>query len=268
MIKENAFLTRSANILWNLLQSNNTRIHQGDHSLMSETTKRLSWKTGIGLQVLSIILLLFFTVVLVNALDFKFIQKNEQIFINRFGASSVFIYLFITVILYTFAFPSTVLGATSGAVLGILPGIVVYVSASFISSAIVYAVSRTVLRNPIHRLIKKNQFLSNLESVIDKEGFRFLFLVRFVPVHATFVSALYGIVGIKPGRFLISCLFLLPELIFHVYVGYVAGTMPSLVQNQQWEIADIVRIVTLIVAVVTVIYLGWIARKAIQGSGH
>ena len=266
MRKENVFLSRSANVLWNLSQSINTRIHQGDHSLMDETTNRLSWKTGIGSQVFSIILLLFFTVVLVNALDFELIQKNEQIFINRFGASSVFIYLFIIVILYSFAFPSTVLGATSGATLGILPGIVVYVSASFLSSVIVYAVSRTILRSSIHKLIKKNEFLSNLEKVIDKEGFRFLFLVRFVPVHATFISALYGIVDIKPSRFLISCLFLLPELFFHVYVGYVAATMLSLVQSQQWDIADIIRIVTLFIAIVTVVYLGWIARKAIQKS--
>jgi uncharacterized membrane protein YdjX (TVP38/TMEM64 family) len=233
---------------------------------MGGTVKRLSRGRGIGSQVLSIVLLLFFSVVLVNILDINSIRNTEKIFMNHYGSWSLFILLFITVLLYSVAFPSTVLGAASGAALGIVQGVALLVSAVFISSVIVYFASRTFLRQYLKKLIKKNEFLNNLEKVIDSEGFRFISLVRFAPVHATFISALYGVVGIKPGRFFISCLFLLPELILHVYTGYVAASMTGLVDGASWGTSDIVRMIFLAAAIVTVVYLSWIARKTIRRS--
>lgn len=233
---------------------------------MGGTVKRLSRGRGIGSQLLSVILLLFFSVVLVNILDINSIRNTEKIFISHYGSWSIFIILFITVLLYSVAFPSTVLGAASGAALGIVQGVALLVPAVFISSLIVYFASRTFLRKFLNKLIKKNEFLKNLEKVIESEGFRFISLVRFAPVHATFISALYGVVGIKPGRFFISCLFLLPEIILQVYTGYVAASMTELVDGSAWGTADIIRIIFLVAAIATVVYLSWIARKTIRRS--
>lgn len=221
-------------------------------------------RAGIGSQLILIILLFFFSVVLVNIVDFNSIKQSETTMINRLGEWSLLIFIFITAILYAGAFPSAILGAASGAVLGILNGVFIYIPAAFIASIVIYYISRIFLQNKLHKLVKKNKLLTNLEKIADKEGLHFLLILRYLPVHPTFISAFFGIVKIKPGRFLISLLFLLPELILQVYIGYVAVSMPGLLSEQSWGFADFMKIFSLVIAIASVIYLGWIARKTIQ----
>lgn len=213
------------------------------------------------MQIISIFLLLFFSVVLVNALNFDSIQKNEEWIISRYGVWSLFLLLFITAILYSAAIPSTVLGAASGAALGFFQGILVYISASLISSVLVYYISRTIRLEKLLSRIRKNEYFRRMENVIDKEGLRFLFFIRFIPVHASFVNAFFGISGIKPRKFLISCIFLLPELILHVYTGYCAASV-AMIEGGAWGLADIARVASLIIAIGAIVYLGWLAEKA------
>lgn len=227
---------------------------------MGEMVKSNMWGEGIRAQLLSVVLLIFFSIVLVNALNFDSFHENYEYIISRFGLWSLFIILFITAILYSAAIPSTVLGAASGAALGFILGTLVYISASFIGSLLVYMISRTILQNQLHKRIRKNKYLGKMESVMEKEGIRFLFMIRFIPVHASFVNAFFGISGIKPRKFLISCLFLLPELILHVYTGYCAVSIGTM-QFRDLELPDIARIVSLVIAIGAIIYLGWIAGK-------
>jgi len=225
------------------------------------------WKgggAGIGSQVLSIVLLFFFGVVLVNALDLDSIGGSVEGLLGPHRGWSTILFILITAVLYTLVFPSTVLGAASGVSFGIVQGCAVFITATLMASVLVYALARTLLRRPLQGLVRKSEFLQSVEKVIEGEGVRFLFLIRYAPVHATFVSALLGMAGISPRGFFLSCLVLLPEWVLHVYVGYVAASTPALTGTSQWEVADLVRIASMVIAIVAVSYLGWVARKAIE----
>jgi uncharacterized membrane protein YdjX (TVP38/TMEM64 family) len=217
-------------------------------------------------QVLAIFGVFFFSVVVVNALDLTAIRERLQNLLGSQGDWSRLVFLLMTVLLYALTIPSTVLGAASGATFGIFQGSVVYVLSCLGASLLVYLLSRTLLRGRIEGLVRGHDTLQSVERVIRSEGLWFLFLVRYVPVHATLISALLGMGGIRTGRFLISCLFLLPEWVLHVYVGHVAASTPDLAVHGGWEAADLIRVVSLALAIGAVAYLGLVARKAIEGA--
>ena len=227
---------------------------------MLETGKLLEGKNNAVREILSVVLIIFFSVVLVNALDFKSIQNSLEYLSSQYGLWALFIILLITALFYSAAVPSTVLGAASGAALGFSQGFLLYTAAVFTGSLFVYLISRTVLKDPLLRRIRKNKYLGQLEKVIEKEGLAFLFFIRFVPVHATFANTFFGVAGISPRKFLLSCLFLIPELLLHVYTGYCAVSL-STVQNTGWNIADTAKVVSLVLAIGAFIYIGRIAGK-------
>jgi len=233
---------------------------------MNGISGKLKAEPGIGSQVLSIVLVFFFSVVLVNAVDLESIRKSIEGPPDQSGWLSATIFFVVTVVLYMLVLPSTVLGAASGVTFGIVGGSAVFVAATLVASFATYWLSRRLLRRPLQKLMRENTFLCNVESVIKGEGFRFLFLIRYTPIHATFISALLGIAGISPGRFLISCMFLLPEWILHVYVGYVAASTPPFTDGRGWDVDDFMRLISVVVAIGAIAYVGWVARKLMEGT--
>ncbi len=227
---------------------------------MIDTDKSSSGKGRVLRELSSVVLIVFFSVVLVNALNLEAIQKSLEFVSSHYGMWSIFVILVIIALCYSAAIPSTVLGAASGAALGFTEGLILYTAASLTGSLLVYVISRSVLKDTLLKRVRKNKYLGQLEKAIDKEGLSFLFFIRFIPVHASFVNAFFGAAGVSPRRFFISCLFLIPELLLHVYTGYCAVSIAA-VQSKGWDAADAARIVSLVLAIGAFIYIGCLAGK-------
>jgi uncharacterized membrane protein len=71
---------------------------------------------------------------------------------------------------------------------------------------------------------------------------------------------------IRPSKYFLSCLFLIPEWILHVYIGYVATITSHNLIQQEFSIEDYVRIILLIISISAIVYLGWMAQKVIKQS--
>jgi len=221
---------------------------------------------NIMVQILSVVLLFFFSVVLINWIDPNTFRNQFGDMVSKNSDWGWLVFILVAAFLYAFFIPSTLLGATSGVLFGFVEGSIIYVTACFLSSLVVFVLVRNLLRNRIQEKIKSNEHLSEIQSVIENKGLRLLFLIRYVPVHVTFINLLLGISRIKPRRFLTSCFFLLPEWILHVYIGYVAYSTSQVILKEGIAVEDIFRIGSLILSIGVIMYLSWIAQKVVKQS--
>ena len=103
----------------------------------------------------------------------------------------------VNLVLYILLVPSTVLGAASGAIFGFWTGIIFYSASCFIASILTFTVVKFVFEDKIQRLIKKKSKLVEVQSLAEKEGIKLFFFVRFLPVHATIINALFSVSSIE-----------------------------------------------------------------------
>jgi uncharacterized membrane protein YdjX (TVP38/TMEM64 family) len=123
-----------------------------------------------------------------------------------------------------------------------------------------------LFKEKTQRFILKKKQLSDVQLLAEKEGLRFIFFIRFLPVHATFINSLFAVSTIKSSKFLLSCLFLIPEWMLHVYIGHVASITSINVIQHGLSIEDYIRIILLLISISSIIYLGWLAQKVIKQS--
>jgi uncharacterized membrane protein YdjX (TVP38/TMEM64 family) len=217
-------------------------------------------------QLVSIALVIFFSVILINAVDLIELKAYAETITKSYGAFGTLIYILINAVLYIFLLPSTVLGASSGVVFGFINGTIVYSISCLAASVFIFYMSRFLFREKIQNLIKRKPHLAEAQNLIENEGIRFLFLIRFLPVHATFINLIFAVSKIKPSKFLLSCLFLLPEWILHVYIGYVASLAAQNAMQQGLILEDYYRIFSLIISIIAITYFAWLAQKIIKKS--
>jgi uncharacterized membrane protein YdjX (TVP38/TMEM64 family) len=217
-------------------------------------------------QLLSIALIIFFSVVLINLINITELKEKSALLIEADSYLGIPLFFILNLILYILLVPSTVLGATSGVFFGLWTGIVIYSVACFAASILTFFVVRYLFKDKVQQMIKNKGRLLEVQSLAEKEGIRLLFFIRFLPVHATFINALFSVSSISKSKFLISCLFLLPEWILHVYIGYVASLTTQNAMQQGLLLEDYYRIISLIISIIAITYLGWMAQKVIRKS--
>ena len=217
-------------------------------------------------HIISIFLLIFFSVILVNYVNLDDLKEKVSLLSDTNSFWGMILFITGVILLYIFLFPSTVLGAASGVIFEFWYGVLIYSVACFVASILIFLLVRFLLKDKTQRLIEKKKQLKDVQLLAEKEGVRFLFFIRFLPIHATFINSLLAVSIIKPSKFLLSCLFLIPEWIFHVYIGYVASITSRNAIQSGLSFEDYFRIILLIISISAIVYLGWIAQKIIRQS--
>ena len=217
-------------------------------------------------HIISIFLLIFFSVILVNYVNLDDLKEKVSLLSDTNSFWGMILFITGVILLYIFLFPSTVLGAASGVIFEFWYGVLIYSVACFVASILIFLLVRFLLKDKTQSIIEKKKQLKNVQSLAEKEGLRFLFFIRFLPIHATFINSLLAVSIIKPSKFLLSCLFLIPEWIFHVYIGYVASITSRNAIQSGLSFEDYFRIILLIISISAIVYLGWIAQKIIRQS--
>ena len=69
-------------------------------------------------QLVSVVLLIFFSVVLVNLVNLDYLKEKAFLLLNSDGFWGLILFTTGIILLYVFLFPSTVLGAASGVIFG------------------------------------------------------------------------------------------------------------------------------------------------------
>ncbi len=165
-------------------------------------------------------------------LSLGYIKENlasfEQYYANNF-VQTILIFSFLYIVA-TVLFPggSTVLTLTSGALFGVIQGVIIVSFASTIGATVAFLLSRFVFRDFI-----QNRFGSKLKPINDgivKNGANYLLTLRLQPIFSFFlINVLMGLTPIKTSiYYLVSQIGMLPATIVYVNAGAELGKINNL----------------------------------------
>lgn len=146
--------------------------------------------------------------------------------IQRLGSAGIVVFLAIqTVIAFSGILPASLIGVTAGAIYGLSLGFVLASASTVTGGFIAFALSRSLLRPTIFRLLATRSRLHNFDAMLARDGWRFVFLMRLSPV-MPFAATSYalGLSSISPRDFWIGSLASLPSLLGYVLIGSLATT--------------------------------------------
>jgi uncharacterized membrane protein YdjX (TVP38/TMEM64 family) len=116
--------------------------------------------------------------------------------------------------------PASLLGIAAGAVYGIFSGFIASAAGLVAGAVIAFALSRSAFRPMIAGLVGESRRLSAFDTMLTKESWRIVLLLRVSPVMPfSLTSYALGLSGVAPRDYLIGMLGSLPALLGYVVIG-------------------------------------------------
>lgn len=93
-------------------------------------------------------------------------------------------------------------------------------SATIIGSTCSFLVSRTVLKNLVHRLISNDPRFASLALTLKHDGLKLLIMIRLCPLpYSLSNGAISMIPTVSPLSFMLATAIVSPKLMLHVFIG-------------------------------------------------
>jgi uncharacterized membrane protein YdjX (TVP38/TMEM64 family) len=217
-------------------------------------------------HVLAILSMFVVFIVVYQVLEHTGIQEYLNEVLSAHPHSTTIIFLFGAALLFSLATPSAFLGAVAYLFFGFIKGSLLTIIAFLCSSATVFFLVRSMLRQKVQRWMRKKPRLLNIQSIVQKQGLMFLCIIRYVPIHTTFMNSLMALSPVRFRHFIVSCCCLIPEWVLYVYLGYLASFSSSVVGGaiSPSTIELMVRLGSLLIFLLIIFYLNSVARKALN----
>jgi len=143
------------------------------------------------------------------------------------------------VLLYTvaeiFAVPAIPLTASAGYLFGIVPGTITVCIAATMAASVSFLLGRTLLRPRVKEFFAENPKFRAVDKVVEKEGFKMIFLLRLSPFLPFAISNyLYSLTSVKFVDYaLASLLGFIPGTLAYVYSGVLGRSLVSSVGGEK-----------------------------------
>lgn len=123
------------------------------------------------------------------------------------------------------AMPASLLGIAAGAVYGVVPGFLLAASGSLVGAVIAFALSRSLFRAAIERLLVRHARLRRFDGLLRHDGWKLVCLLRLSPVMPfSATSYLLGLSSLAWSDYLGGTLASLPALLGYVFLGSLTDT--------------------------------------------
>lgn len=97
---------------------------------------------------------------------------------------------------------------------------------ALLGGIIAFVFGRYLCRSKIKKISKKNKILNAIDSTMETQGLKLVFLLRLsLLVPFNFSNYAFGGTAIKIGHFILGTLGLLPMALFWVYIGTTASNI-------------------------------------------
>jgi uncharacterized membrane protein YdjX (TVP38/TMEM64 family) len=161
--------------------------------------------------------------------------------------------------------PDTVFAVMAGALFGVLGGTAVMAVGCLLTAALDFVLARSLLEGVVRGWLARKPHLAAIQQAVNREGFRFQFLLRLTPVNPVTVSYMLGATGARFAPFLAACLGLLPTLFVEVYFGYVAKHVAKISGHgsEHSTLHSAMTIAGLALCIVMLAYIVRLARRAL-----
>lgn len=184
------------------------------------------------------------------------------------GVWGYVVFVAATVVLTSLFVPDTVFAVMAGVLFGVWGGTAIMAVGCLLTAALDFALSRLFLEQAVRGWLARNPRLAAIERAVNREGFRFQFLLRLTPINPVTVSYVLGATDTRFLPFLVASLGLVPSLLVEVYFGYVAKHVAS-VSGQTSEHSALhtaATIAGLLVCIVVLVYVVRLAQRALADS--
>lgn len=120
--------------------------------------------------------------------------------------------------------PAAVLGIAAGSLYGLTRGFLLAAASTLFGAWVAFALSRSVCRPAIVRLLDRRVHLRDLDARVAREGWRLVTLMRVSPVMPfSMTSYALGLSAVRSRDYMLGTLASLPALFGYVMMGAVAG---------------------------------------------
>jgi uncharacterized membrane protein YdjX (TVP38/TMEM64 family) len=116
--------------------------------------------------------------------------------------------------------PASLLAVAAGAIYGFVPGFLLAATAVLVGAVLSFALSRSLFRPAIERLAVRRPRLRNIDALIDKDGWRMVWLLRISPIMPfSAMSFALGLSRIGLRSYMLGTMASLPTLCGYVFAG-------------------------------------------------
>ena len=163
--------------------------------------------------------------------------------------------------------PDTFFAVIAGILFDLAGGTVLVAIGSLLTAAVNFAVSRSLLRDAVRRVLARNPKMAAIERAVNREGLRFQLLLRLTPINPVTVSYVLGATNTRFATFITACLGLIPalfvEVYFRVVAKHVARLSGGVSEHSPLHLA--LTVAGLAVSVAMLVYVTRLARRASSG---
>jgi uncharacterized membrane protein YdjX (TVP38/TMEM64 family) len=150
--------------------------------------------------------------------------KSSQETFAHYGWLGVFAYGAVMALAQVFIIPLSPLGATAGAGFGFLKGWIAVTFGCNLGATINFVIARYLARGFVTRKLANHQKFRLIDAAINRDGWKMVALLRFVPLPFGLANYAFGLTGIRLLPYVIATFFAtIPANTFIVWVGYSAS---------------------------------------------
>ena len=195
----------------------------------------------------------------------KFLEWLEGL-----GAWAPFLFILINMLVVVLVLPGVILTLGAGFMFGVLQGSLYIIIGTTIGATIAFLIARYLFGERATGFFLDHSKLNLVNDEFKRAGWKFVLLTRLVPFFPFKLSNyLFGLMQISLRDFVIGVFFgIMPITITNVYIGSLAadlatiGSRTASRSGMEWTIYGI----GVIIAIVAVIYITHLARKALDSS--
>jgi len=174
-----------------------------------------------------------------------------------------------TVVAMSGFLPASLLGVAAGAVYGSVFGFGIAAFSTMAGAFLAFIMTRSLLRPTIARLIRDRARLQNFDSMIARDGWRFVVLLRLSPVMPfAITSYALGLSSISFREYWVGSLAALPSLLGYVLLGSLATSSLDAISHGSGLLGWGGLTIGIIVTVTATWRIGKLAIKAGFAPAH
>ena len=197
------------------------------------------------------------------------LTSSQDFFVQR-GWLGVLLFAGAIVLVQMCIAPMSPVALAAGFGFGFGRGWVAITLGTALGAAVNFLISRYVARGPVARRLEKNEKFRLIDAAIGREGWKIVFLLRFVPMPFGLANYAYGLTAIPFWSYLFaSIVAIIPANTFLVYLGHTAHAglaVASGAQRPRHPGEYVLLGVGVVAAFFALRHLSKVARAAVAGA--
>lgn len=206
------------------------------------------------------------TVILIIGHELKLYLPDLELWIGKLGALAPLGFIALFVVLTPFFVSVDTLCFAAGLLFSIGAGELYIIIATYLASALIFFLGRYLIKDRVIALISKHKHLVALDSAINTQPFKLMFLLRLTPLPFALLSYALSVTQVRFWPYLAATSGILIYNCSLVYMGYTTKHLSGLVNGsvKQSGVSYPLLALGVVISLLVMLYITKTAREAIN----